>query len=246
MEAMVRSFTTAGVRAMREWLAQPSTPTRLSLLNDEHLSEPIPEDYVVDMGRRFTTSYELGVYLVSEVFKDGPDRRDLLARGGMWSWLSLAFIESLKKKDGGLLNEAHYVDVPKWAYRLITRTAWDLVSMYGESARVALGSKRTPWGEMAEQMTATQEVYANPSFWPVAYRLYVKPDGSVKRGATSQRTKTAKRDPKSTSGLGGVRRLPTTYKQFDRTYNLRVMEPNEVLGLLPAEYHRWLSDGPST
>lgn len=243
MKAVVRSFTSSGIQALSEWLQRPDEKIRASLLNDAQLSEAVPEGYVVDLDRKFATSYELGLYLSGEVFTDGPSRRGLLGRSGMWSWLSLAFIDSLaSRKDQRLLGAAHYIDTPKWWYRLIVRTAWDLVTLYGEAAKVALGSKRSPWGEMAEQMTATQEIYANRSFWPVAYRLYANVDGSVKRGATTQRPRKARKDPKNTSGLGGVRRLPTTYKQFDRTYNLRVMPPDQILELLPVEYHRWLPE----
>lgn len=243
MKTVVRTFSSSGIQALSAWLQQPDERVRASLLNDDLLSETVAEGYVVDLGRKFETSYELGLYLSNEVFTDAPDRRELLGRSGMWSWLSLAFMDSLtSRRDQRPLGVAHYVDTPKWWYRLIVRTAWDLVTLYGEAAKVALGSKRSPWGEMAEQMTATQEVYANRSFWPVAYRLYANADGSVKRGATTQRPRKARKDPRSTSGLGGVRRLPTTYKQFDRTYNLRVMQPDQVLELLPAEYHRWLRE----
>ena len=88
-------------------------------------------------------------------------------------------------------------------------------------------------------MTARQEIYAHRSFWPVASSLYAMPDGSVKAGATSQRTRDARRDPKSKAGLGGVRRLPFTFKQFERTYNLRQMTSEQIAELLPVEYQKW-------
>lgn len=98
---------------------------------------------------------------------------------------------------------------------------------------------------MAEQMTSRQEIYANRSFWPVAHRLYASADGSVKTGATSQRDKKARRDPTSKAGLGGVRRLPLTFKQFDRTYDLRAMDPDAITALLPTEYDKWrATQGP--
>jgi hypothetical protein len=240
MKTAVRSFNTAGRTAFEAWLNNPSGAAPKSLLTDETLTELLLPDYHVDLERRFTTSYALGVYLSSEVFTEIPYRFALLASHGMWSWISLAYIDSLLKKSGQPLDKAHYIDTSRYSYRLIARTAWDLVALHGDAAKVALGSMRSPWGEMAEQMTSRQEIYANRSFWPVAHHLYASADGGVKRGATSQRNKKARRDPNSKSGLGGVRRLPFTFKQFDRTYNLRTMELGAIAELLPAEYARWL------
>jgi len=202
--------------------------------------------YQLDLNRRFATSYEIGRYLSDEVFRGVSNRFALLTAQGMWSWLSLAYMDSLVGRTSGKpLARAHYVDTIRLGYRLIVRTAWDLVSLHGEAAKVALGSTRSPWGEMAEQMTSRQEIYANRSFWPIANYLYSTTDGSVKIGATAQRNRNARRDPKSKAGLGGVRRLPFTFKQFDRTYNLRTMDTNSITALLPLEYEKWRTKPPS-
>lgn len=239
MKIPVRALNAAGIAAFGSWLDTLSGSAPKALASDPSLTEEVGAKFRLDPDRRFSTSYQLGTYLCLEVFADVEDRFSLLALNGMWSWISLVYIDSLCKKSGQPLAKPHYLDTPRLGYRLIARTAWDLVSLHGECAKLALGSARSPWGEMAEQMTSRQEIYANRSFWPVAKRLYAKSDGTVKAGATSQRTKSARTDPKSKSGLGGVRRLPFTYRQFERTYNLRTMSPDEITSLLPAEYERW-------
>ena len=239
----VRSFNAVGLVAFDSWLNNPSGGAPKNLLTDEAFTESISTEYQLELGRHFATSFDLGVYLSSEVFKEVADRFALLASHRMWSWISLAYMDSLLgrsgKKSGKPLDKAHYVDTPRYGYRLIARTAWDLVALHGEAARVAVGSMRSPWGEMAEQMTSRQEIYANRSFWPVAHCLYTTAEGATKSGATSQRSKKARRDPNSKAGLGGVRRLPFTFKQFDRTYNLRTMKPEAITALLPWEYEKW-------
>lgn len=246
MTIQVRSLNDVGLARFSAWLDNPTTtPVPKVLLEDDSASDIVEGGYRIDPSKQFQTSYELGRYLAQEVFSGSTDRFALLSNDGMWAWLSLAVIDSLVKKGRGTgagkpLAKPHYImQSPRLAYRLIARTAWDLVSLHGAAAKVALGSSKSPWGEMAEQMTARQEIYAHRSFWPVANALYAAPDGSVKKGATSQRSREARRDPKSKAGLGGVRRLPFTFKQFERTYNLRRMTGEEIVALLPTEYQRW-------
>jgi hypothetical protein len=245
MKTKVRAFNDIGIAKFTTWLDDPVGPPPYALLEDSSVCVLVDDGYQIDATKKFQTSYDLGKYLVEEVFANNTDRFVLLSNHGMWAWLSLTFIDSLLKKErsskaGKPLAKPHYImQSPRLAYRLITRTAWDLVNLHGEAAKIALGSLKSPWGEMAEQMSARQEIYAHRSFWPVASTLYAAPDGSVKAGATSQRTKTARRDPKSKAGLGGVRRLPFTFKQFERTYNLRRMTSVQIVDLLPAEYQRW-------
>ncbi len=244
----VKSLDKTGIAEFENWLDHSSVEPPRYLLQDDRGSEFMGGVYQVDTSRIFSTSYELGQYLVNEVFIGVEDRFGLLADYDMWSWLSLAFIDSLVKKGRGTgagkpLAKPHYtLQSPRLTYRLITRTSWDLVFLHGEAAKVALGSLKSPWGEMAEQMTSRQEIYAHRSFWPVANALYASLDGSVKMGATSQRTREASRDPKNKTGLGSIRRLPFTFKQFERTYNLRQMTNDQISYLLPIEYKKWLAN----
>lgn len=245
MTSHVKSLNGVGIAKFAAWLDNPVCDAPKELLKDDTVTDVVDGGYQIDISRQFSTSYELGEYLAHQVFVGMVDRFALLSNHGMWAWLSLAFVESLVKKSRGTgtgkpLAKPHYIiQSPRLAYRLITRTAWDLVSLHGEVAKVALGSSKSPWGEMAEQMTARQEIYAHRSFWPVANALYAMPDGAVKRGATSQRTKEARHDPKNRAGLGGIRRLPFTFKQFERTYNLRQMTIDQIAALLPNEYNKW-------
>lgn len=242
MLSMVRSLDNVGIAKLEAWLNNPVDAAPKVLLKDE-TTTVVDGGYQIDLSKVFSNSYELGEYLANHVFVGPVDRFSLSANHGMWAWISLAFMESLVRKGRGAgkpLAKPHYItQSQRLAYRLIARTAWDLVSLHGEFAKVALGSSKSPWGEMAEQMTARQEIYAHRSFWPVANKLYAMSDGSVKTGATSQRTKKARTDPKSKAGLGCIGRLPTTFKQFERTYNLRHMSSDQIVALLPSEYNKW-------
>lgn len=239
----VKSLNSVGISKFEEWLDNPTGAAPKVLLQNEMTTDFVDGGYQIDLSRQFSNSFELGEYLARHVFVGPVNRFSLLSNNGMWAWISLVFIESLLRKvrnAGKPLAKPHYiVQSQRLAYRLIVRTAWDLVSLHGDAAKVALGSPKSPWGEIAEQMTARQEIYAHRSFWPVASALYALQDGSVKTGVTTKRTAEARKDPKNKTGLGGVGRLPTTFKQFERTYNLRKMTSDKIVALLPIEYNKW-------
>jgi hypothetical protein len=245
MTSQIRSLSEVGIAKFAAWIDNPTSPAPKDLLKNDTFTDAVEGEYLIDLSRKFSNSFELGEYLANQVFVGNVDRFALLLNHGMWAWISLAFIESLMSKSrnngvGKTLAKPHYImQSPRLAYRLVARTAWDLVSLHGAAAKVALGSPRSPWGEMAEQMTSRQEIYAHRSFWPVANSLYAMPDGSVKKGVATQRLKKDRCDPKSKAGLGGIRRLPFTFKQFERTYNLRQMASDEIAILLPTEYAKW-------
>lgn len=242
----VRALNSRGIRVFQEWLQNPVGEAPRHLISDDEYSKARSQENRVDELRKFQTTFDLGKYLSSDVFDLTANPYQLYSEDGLWEWLSLVYIDDLLARRGGRttgrpLKTPHYVhESHRNAYRLMCRTAWDLYRLHGENARVALGSLQSPWGEMAEQMTSRQEIYSHPMFWLVANRLYLDASGSLKSGASGKRDERARMDPKSTAGLGGIRRLPFTFKQFERTYNLREMSVNDVVALLPPEYQRWL------
>src|SRR5690554_2077784 len=125
----VRSFNSSGLAAFKAWLDNPSATAPKSLLTDDTLTHPTDATYELDPERGFATSFDLGSYLTEQVFGEVSDRFSLLANYGMWSWISLTYIESLSRKrgrnPGAPLANAHYLYTPRLEYRLIARTAWD-------------------------------------------------------------------------------------------------------------------------
>jgi hypothetical protein len=251
MKTRVRCLNDAGIQKFCAWLADPQDNPPTEMLDNPTYCDELSKEFWVDSTKVFETSFALGKYLHEEVFFNVSDPAGHSALTGMWAWISLRFITSLLSKGASRKNKPldfpHYLELPtqqgrRLGYRLIARTAWRLVRQHGDLAEVALGSKRSPWGEMAEQMTSRQEIFSHPSFWAVAFRLYRNSKGELRRGATSQRPASARKDPKNKAGKGGVRRLPFTFRQFDRTYLTRAMSLNQMLDVLPKEYQRWIAE----
>ncbi|MGE8520603.1 MAG: hypothetical protein ACN6OK_10190 [Alcaligenes faecalis] len=250
MTKRVQSLNAAGIEMFAAWLRDPKGAAPTEILDDQSYCEEIVQEFWVDTDRVFDTTFELGKYLHEEVFHDVTDPAGLELMTEMWAWISLALIASLLSRSSTRKNKPldlpHYMELPgqlgrRVGYRLIARTAWKLVRLHGPFAEIALSSRKSPWGEMAEQMTSRQEIFAHPSFWAVAFRLYRGPKGELRRGATSQRPASARKDPKNNAGKGGVRRLPFTFRQFDRTYLTRAMSLEQMLEVLPKEYQRWVA-----
>lgn len=250
MELKVMSLNEDGIALFQDWLESPAEAPPFHLLDNEQYCDPIAGEYFIDTDRRFPTTFDLGKYLVEEVFVKVQEPVKHRADTGMWVWVSLAMVANLlgrtTSKFGKPLDVPHYLELSgplgqRLAYRLIARTAWELVRLHGTTAVVALGSKNSPWGEMAEQLSSRQQVFAHSCFWTIAHRLYLDAAGNLRRGATSQRPANARKDPKSIAGRGGVRRLPFTFRQFDRTYNTREMTLDQALPLLPNEYGKWIA-----
>lgn len=255
MKTHVRRLTAPGLDAFLHWITQEASndPPR-HLLEDPEYSEEITGEFEIDTSLSFGTTFQLGKYLHGQVFKGASDHARLYKDTAMWSWISLALIDSLvskkskgSKEKGRPLAPSHYVQLPgqtpvRHAYKLIARSAWWMARLHGDAAAFVLGSIESPWGEVAEAVIGRQQLASHRGFIALASKLYLAEDGSLKRGAAGKRTKEARRNPRAKAGLGSMRRLALTLNQFGRTYNTRAMAPQSMLGLLPKEYERWRAE----
>ena|SRR6185369_9463766 len=248
----LRRLTEKGLATFRHALLMGDVSTLRALIQSEDYTELAPGYFLLDASRSFATSYELGAYLHANVFISLTEPSRVYEDRAMWGWISMVYIDSLLtrrdkggKAKGTPLAVNHYVQFDetgskRQAYRLIARSAWWLVRLHGKAAAVVLGSTDSPWGELAEQVVGRQLIATHRGFFAVAEKLYINPDGSLKKGAASKRSKEARLNPKAKAGLGSMRRLALTLNQFGRTYNTRAISTEAMVSLLPArEYQRW-------
>jgi hypothetical protein len=255
MTIHVRRLNAHGLETFLQWIntGPPDSPPKHMLESPEH-SEEVEGDFEVDTSMTFATTFALGKHLHTQVFASVVDHVPLYKDTAMWSWISLALIDSLVSKKskgakakGTPLAATHYVQLPgqtpvRHAYKLIARSAWWMARLHGDAAAFVLGSLESPWGEVAEAVIGRQQLASHKGFIALSSTLYVAPDGSLKRGAAGKRTKEAKKNPRAKAGLGSMRRLALTLNQFGRTYNTRGMAPRAMMQLLPREYGRWQED----
>jgi hypothetical protein len=248
----LRRLTEAGLVAFRRAIVEGDATSVGKLKESDVLTELAPGNFLLDDGKAFATTYDLGHYLHTTVFYNVKEPSAIYQDAGLWAWISLVYIDSLVRKrergskgKGTPLAPNHYMqlDEPgakRQAYRLIARSAWWLVRLHGKAAVIVFGSPDSPWGELAEQVVGRQLIATHRGFFSVAERLYLNSEGAVKKGAASHRSKEARLNPKAKAGLGSMRRLALTLNQFGRTYNTRAISPDAMLKLLPEiEYRRW-------
>jgi hypothetical protein len=237
----LRTLTPEGLRTFRAWLEEPQgTPLPIDLLAGVDHTD-LSYDINVDEGKTFATRYEFGEYLGSVL--DGIDFHELRApkNDGVWAWLAILYLHQLALSR--LKGPEHYVVTRKGpkgslAYRQAPRSAFELVHIHGEHARVCLSVPMDTWGEMAEQLAARQTLAHHRGFFQAAYTLYFE-DGKLRRGASSRPKKAKERKPGDRAGFGAVRRLAVALKRLDLTFDTEIMPAPSLLTVLPKEFRRW-------
>jgi hypothetical protein len=91
---------------------------------------------------------------------------------------------------------------------------------------------------MAEQLASRQTIAHHKGFFAVATALYFK-DGKLRRGASAKPTSKKKRKSDDKKGLGGARRLSVALQRLDLTYDTQVMQPGQLVPVLPKEFSKW-------
>ncbi len=234
----VRVFNSVGVEAFRKYLhelvSDPTLSPPLDLLSDGSKSEPLATNVEVDSSREFANKWELGDYLaqtLETLMSDGRLDRDI----GLWSWLGLCFFDvtcppskSGNRKPG---NDARHILTRDYGayYRHLLRGPWQACRIHGGNARAMLASAPFRLGEASEQLLSRQHLVENIGFFSAVNRLYLKElQGSwdCVAGAAGK-------------GGGTFRRLGKILKQYDRTYDLTVMNGDQIYGLLPREFDRF-------
>jgi hypothetical protein len=157
---------------------------------------------------------------------------------GLWAWLAAAFHKEIKRttkraKDfpGADARWIPEIDDYQKYYRHLLAGPYQIYRAHRDNPRRALAVLANPIGapgDAAEQLIARQEILTNAHFLEAATRLYYDPtDNRLKVGAGGQ-------------GPGSPRRLAKDmFDQFDLTWDLYGMPPDQIIELLPAEFDRF-------
>lgn len=241
MPDIVRQLTKAGTDAFRDYIqasrrGEPASPP-YNLLYQSPYSESLSQNVEIERNR-FYTKYEAATYLAG-VFTD-LDQSETSYNGGLWSWVSLYYLEELleaKASDKNKLNspENYILEVEqgdlnwrKYIYHLLA-TPFYLYRRHGEEARMLLA------GPVGSRMTLTYEIAARPQFARsrefirLVNRLYSDIHGNMKRGAATGEKRS-----------GSIHRLIKIFQQLELTYDVFDMNCEKMIKLLPPEFDEWL------
>lgn len=234
----VRRLTDHGIERMAGFLADVSKGTVVSGAPDELLlgseySEPFQFPVVVEQ-RGFATRFDLAEYLFQRFREAGAHgfERDT----GLWGWLSLYYFEQLcpAGKDGTRKPGA----IARWIldgnhrryYRQNIAGPFRIYTTFRSEPDLARGLLAGPpdkQGDVFEQIASRMEYVTNRAVVGTVSRLYVGANGRYKKGAGSK-------------GPGSPRRLADVLAQIDLTYDLYSLNAEQLIGMLPVEFERFV------
>lgn len=227
---MIRRLNDAGLEMFRDWLTRARVDGSLrapkDLLEDDNRTEPVSTTATL-LRSDFEERLSFGRYLAEQVAHSPANEVDV----GLWSWISLRYIDQVCPVVDGARRvgeiERYVLDRDyQGRYRHLCRTPWLLYVLHKECSRVALAGPLNKHGEAAEQFLSRQQLFTNRALFQVLDRLYVsetKTGWKIKVGA---RSKTE----------GTMRRFGKIMRQYDLTWDLSGMQPDELFKLLPREF----------
>jgi hypothetical protein len=201
-----------------------------SILSDPDYSDPVAQPVNLE-SRAFATRFELAEYLDSQfeaaVFR--PDRTD----PGLWAWIACFYFREICPSSRGVLQPG---SAPRWIpmssdwrryYRHLVAGPYGIFQAHRDSPRRALAllcQRPGRPGDLVEQLASRQQIVTNPAVMQVATDWFVDPtSGLQRRNANSK-------------GAGGPRRFIDVLNQFDLTWDLSSLSPEEFRSRLPQEF----------
>ncbi len=231
----LRRFTDTGLAAFRDYLRRlkdqdPTLDPPRDLLDDDASAQPLSPNIEATL-RTFRNRGDFARWL-----HDAAAAADTAPPGNdphFWAWLTLALFDQVcPARDGKRTprETAWYIPAvrdPRRIYRHAlygSHTVYDASRKNGADAAIFLSNSLTRLGHFWYQIASRQDLITNPAVVSAATGLYFDPRaGRAKPGAATQKP-------------GGVFRFVKLLNQLDRTWDLRLLSPNAVLDLLPAEF----------
>lgn len=222
--------------AMDVWGQQPNGEPPYDILHDDEYSEVVifsnGNSRKIDSDATFSSGKEM-VDLLDSAFGNKVELTDIIEDGGMWAWLSLQFYDCLRQGEPGNWKSASIERfVPSGTslryYRHLISGRFAVWRLHGVDAMIFLHGEAMKWNDISEQLLSTSPIVTAPSVVSAANKLYYdcsKPSG-LKKGAGGK-------------DAGSSRRFRMVFWQLYETYDLRSMDVETILSLLPAEFDRF-------
>ena len=241
MSDTVCQLSKAGMDAFRDYIQASRRGDTVTppyhLLFQSPYSEPLIQHAEIERNC-FYTKYEAVTYLAG-VFAD-LDQREISYNGGLWSWISLYYLEELLEtkiqgKTKGINAPDNYIleveqgDL-KWreySHHLLASPFY-LYRCHGDEARMLLAGPIGSRMELTFEIVARLQFARSREFIKLVNRLYSDDHGKMKRGASHKGTS------------GSIHRLIKIFQQLELTYDIFDMSCEKMIELLPPEFDEWL------
>lgn len=233
----LRLLNSAGIDGFAVWLDQlkldGSAVAPVTMLTDSMFSEEV--DVVVEMPEIVFQSRLEAASTIFAAFSSAG-LIDIERDRGIWSWLSLFYIDSVCPSQKGIRKpgaQARYIPEPhnfQRYYRHLLAGPYRIYRAYRNHPDIALSLLCQPVhkpGDVVEQIAARQERVTNSGVVRLATKLYVDLETKqLRRGAGGK-------------GAGSVRRLIDLIDQLELTWDMAIAEPAELAAILPKEFEKF-------
>lgn len=234
----LRKFNERGVdkvHALLDTYTGGVSPFTDELLRDPDLTVLVSAG--VDLERIvFPRRFEMAAYCHERLGAAGIE--DAERDKGLWTWLSAFWFEQLciatRNGSRGPGERARWVpalDEARRYYRHLVLGPYMIYRRYvdaPERALVLLVQHPSKPGDVVEQIASRPDLVNCAAAVGAATVLYCDGDAKIKRGAGGKKP-------------GSARRLGDVLMQFDLTFDLQSMSPEQLLAVLPQEFRRWRS-----
>src|SRR5688572_27327416 len=235
---IARRLTNDGIAKFSAFLdslsGEDPMPYPDSLLEDDE-DAPVAFENIEFEKREFASRFAAAKYLDERL----TDLRGVEYDRGLWAWLALFYFEQICKvtRDG----DYRPGEMARWIpendnfrkyYRHLLRGPFSIYRLHREDPDRAMallcGPVQEP-GDVVEQLAARQELITNAAVIRTATALYCDDERkALKKGAAGR-------------GPGSARRLADLVNQLDVTWDLYGMSAENLVGLLPGEFGKFLA-----
>lgn len=204
-------------------------------LDKEQYSKEFNPKIEVEENKSFNSKLDLAKYLEERFNKANVGRNDILGENGLWTWLAYCWLNQLAPStdDGSreIREDARYIcnDDYRDYYRHLIAGPYSIYSLHGEeNSRLFLCSPVNKHNDFIEQFASRQFIISSKKIVQAISELYF-----------NQEEKKPKTGVLSRNKKGNIRRFIRIIQQFELTYDIYNMEPEEIKNLLPDEFNEW-------
>lgn len=213
--------------------SNPSTQ-RPDLDNPPYSQEFSPR-VIIDESHTFRSKMEMAECLDRTFTQTGVRREDVIGKNGLWTWLAYLWFDQLAPVDGvtgkrQIGETAKYICSSDYRdyYRHFVAGPYNIYYLHGNNSGVFLYSPVDEHNDFIEQIASRQFIISHPNIIEAFSILYFdRASGRPKRGAQSRRRP------------GNIRRFVKIIQQFELTYDMYSMSPEQIIDLMPEEFSGW-------
>jgi hypothetical protein len=233
----LRIMLPEGEQKFRDYISQaennPATPR--PDLNTPPYSEEFPGRIEIDESRAFSSKMELAEYLDGIFTQAGLKREEVIEKNGLWTWLAYLWFDQFAPVDNRTghrkVNEkARYICSSDYTdyHRHLVAGPYSIYSLHKNNSRIFLYNPVDEVSDFMEQIASRQFLISHQNLIEAFSTLYSeRASGVHKRGAQYHKRP------------GNIRRFVKIIQQFELTYDIYSMSPQQIVDLLPDEFEQW-------